>query len=210
MSRPVEFAIDDSEHQRLANLCGPLDQNIRQIEEAFDARIQRRGAVFSIDAPAAAGRAAAAALKHFAALAHRALSVDDIQLGLVELQTANTRVRTRPQSATAANAATAATSAPADAADAAADAQPATAPDAIDTPPAGADATVVPADESPVLHTRRTDLQGRTPRQREYLRNILSPRHHVRNRARPAPARPTSPWPARSTRSSATRSSASC
>ena len=27
---------------------------------------------------------------------------------------------------------------------------------------------------SPVLHTRRTDLQGRTPRQREYLRHILS------------------------------------
>jgi phosphate starvation-inducible PhoH-like protein len=29
-------------------------------------------------------------------------------------------------------------------------------------------------DTSPVLHTRRTDLQGRTPRQREYLRHILS------------------------------------
>jgi len=28
-------------------------------------------------------------------------------------------------------------------------------------------------DESPVLQTRRTDLQGRTPRQREYLRKIL-------------------------------------
>ncbi|MFP5407340.1 MAG: PhoH family protein, partial [Gammaproteobacteria bacterium] len=28
--------------------------------------------------------------------------------------------------------------------------------------------------ESPVLHTRRSDLQGRTPRQREYLRNILA------------------------------------
>ena len=30
------------------------------------------------------------------------------------------------------------------------------------------------SDESPVLHTRRADLQGRTPRQREYLRNILA------------------------------------
>jgi hypothetical protein len=29
-------------------------------------------------------------------------------------------------------------------------------------------------DLSPVLHTRRTDLHGRTPMQREYLRNILS------------------------------------
>ena len=30
------------------------------------------------------------------------------------------------------------------------------------------------SDDSPILHTRKTDLQGRTPRQREYLRNILS------------------------------------
>lgn len=30
------------------------------------------------------------------------------------------------------------------------------------------------ADASPVLQTRRADLQGRTPRQREYLRNILA------------------------------------
>lgn len=30
------------------------------------------------------------------------------------------------------------------------------------------------SDESPVLHTRRADLQGRTPRQRDYLRNILA------------------------------------
>lgn len=29
-------------------------------------------------------------------------------------------------------------------------------------------------DESPVLHTRRNDLQGRTPTQREYLRKILA------------------------------------
>ena len=28
-------------------------------------------------------------------------------------------------------------------------------------------------DEGPVLATRRTDLRGRTPRQREYIRNIL-------------------------------------
>ena len=31
-----------------------------------------------------------------------------------------------------------------------------------------------PQDVSPPLQTRRTDLKGRTPRQREYLRNILS------------------------------------
>jgi len=38
---------------------------------------------------------------------------------------------------------------------------------------AGAD-PAAPGDDEPVLHTRRSDLRGRTPRQRDYLRNILS------------------------------------
>ena len=38
-----------------------------------------------------------------------------------------------------------------------------------------APATATPDEpDTPVLHTRRADLQGRTPRQREYLRHILS------------------------------------
>ncbi|HWS73629.1 MAG TPA: PhoH family protein [Quisquiliibacterium sp.] len=127
MSRPTEFTPDQADNDRLANLCGALDQNLRQLEEAFDVHISRRGSSFTVDGPPIASRNAIAALKHFAAIADRALSVDDIQLGLVELKSG----ADRPQ------------------------------PSADDT-------------GSPVLHTRRTDLQGRTPRQREYLRNILS------------------------------------
>ena len=112
-------------NERLANLCGALDANLRQIEEAFDVRIARRGNKFSYHGARSAVTAARQAIDHFIALAQRPLSLDDIQLGLVELKATQGGVK----------------------------------PD---------------ADDSPVLHTRRTDLQGRTPRQREYLRKILS------------------------------------
>ncbi len=124
--RPIEFTPEAADNRRLANLCGTLDQNLRQIEEAFEVRIARRGGTFSVEGPAAAARAAVAALGHFHARAEHALSLEDVQLGLVELKA--------PRRA------------------------------AADEPDA----------DAPVLHTRRTDLQGRTPRQREYLRNILS------------------------------------
>ncbi len=129
MPRPLEFTLEAADNDRLANLCGALDQNVRQIEEAFDVRIARRGAAFSIDGPPNAARNARAALEQFAARAGRPLSVDDIQLGLIELKSGASNARA---------------------------------------------AAATGDDGSPVLHTRRTDLQGRTPRQREYLRNILS------------------------------------
>ena len=132
MSRVHEFVAEVADADRLANLCGALDGNLRQVEEAFDVRIARRGEKFAVDGPPLAARGAIAALRHFLALAQRPLTLDDIQLGLVELRAA---------------------AAPAPGAPAAAHAGD---------------------DESPVLHTRRSDLQGRTPRQREYLRNILS------------------------------------
>ncbi|MCD6733311.1 MAG: PhoH family protein [Burkholderiaceae bacterium] len=125
-SRPIEYTPEAADNRRLANLCGALDQNLRQIEEAFDVRIARRGASFSVEGTTAASRRAVAALKHFYAHADHALSLDDVQLGLVELK-----------------------------------APPRAAPEPVDT-------------DAPVLHTRRTDLQGRTPHQRDYLRNILS------------------------------------
>ena len=133
--KALEYRPPESDTQRLANLCGPLDAHLRQIAEAFDTRIQRRGELFLIEGAPASARAARAALEHFHDLAQRALSIDEIQLGLVEL-----RAGARAEVAAATAAATAT-------------------PDEPDTP---------------VLHTRRADLQGRTPRQREYLRHILS------------------------------------
>ncbi len=126
-SRPTEFTPDPADNRRLANLCGALDRNLRQIEEAFDVRITRRGASFGVEGAAAASRRAVDALARFYARAGQPLSLEDVQLGLVELKA-----------------------------------------------PVRAASPVQSDADAPILHTRRADLQGRTPRQREYLRNILS------------------------------------
>ncbi|MCS6765196.1 MAG: PhoH family protein [Candidatus Protistobacter heckmanni] len=126
------------DNARLANLCGPLDENLRQIEQALDVVIARRGHVMKITGKEA--DAAAGALQMFYARSRSPLSVDDIQLGLVES-------RRLPEET---------------------------------LPPAGGEAAMRGADEpadDPLLQTRRADLRGRTPAQREYLRNIL--RHDI-------------------------------
>ncbi|GAB4179407.1 MAG: PhoH family protein [Rhodocyclaceae bacterium] len=84
-ARTVDLVLSPADNARLANLCGVLDENLRQIEAAFDVEITRRGERFSLNGrPAQAGRAAAA-LEHFYSRAADHLSIDDIQLGLVEL-----------------------------------------------------------------------------------------------------------------------------
>ena len=125
-AKTLEFSPDVSDNRRLANLCGPVDQNLRQIEEAFDVRIGRRADSFTVQGPADGAARAVSALQHFWTRADAPFTIDDIQLGLVELRGA------------------------------------------------GAEGSADGGGDSPVLHTRRSDLQGRTPRQREYLRNILA------------------------------------
>ncbi|TMG76482.1 MAG: PhoH family protein [Betaproteobacteria bacterium] len=118
-TRPLELVLSPVDNQRLANLCGALDENLRQIETALDVSIARRGERFALRGAQAAR--AAEVLRKFYGDAKRNLTVDDIQLGLIE-------VRAR-----------------------------------------GAPGT---KDDSPLL-TRRSDLHGRTPRQRQYIQNIL-------------------------------------
>jgi phosphate starvation-inducible PhoH-like protein len=43
-----EFALSPSDNARLANLCGPLDENLRLLETRLDVRIQRRGDSFRV------------------------------------------------------------------------------------------------------------------------------------------------------------------
>ena len=134
MKSTVHYRPLDPDNRRLANLCGAVDDNLRQIEEAYDVRIARRSDTFTVEGPSSRTRGAIRALEHFYGRADAPLSVEDIQLGLVELRTPAPAARAKP----------------------------------------AADGAAPAADETPVLHTRRSDLQGRTPRQREYLRNILS------------------------------------
>ncbi|HEX6136131.1 MAG TPA: PhoH family protein [Casimicrobiaceae bacterium] len=80
------------DNRALANLCGPLDANLRQIEAALDVAITRRGANFGVTGEPAQAASGARALQRFYADAEKPLSVDDIQLGLVEIAT-HPRVR---------------------------------------------------------------------------------------------------------------------
>jgi phosphate starvation-inducible protein PhoH and related proteins len=83
--RPVDVLLSPIDNKLLANLCGPLDENLRQIEIALDVTIGRRGGRFTIRGGAAPSQLAATAIQHFYVLAQEPLSVDDIQLGMVEL-----------------------------------------------------------------------------------------------------------------------------
>jgi len=86
-AKGIAVTLDEpSDNARLASLCGALDENLRQIETAYDVTIARRGARFRIDGATAQARLAAAALRHFYDLAKTPLSIDDIQLGLIELR----------------------------------------------------------------------------------------------------------------------------
>ncbi len=115
----------------LANVTGPLDANLRQVETELDVAISRRGHQFRAEGGADSAQAAVTVLEYFLDRARRTgrpVSVDDIQLYFVEQ-------RGRRGEPTA------------------------------------------PADEvdgQPQLHTRRTDLHGRTPRQRDYITAMLA------------------------------------
>ncbi|MBK6554213.1 MAG: PhoH family protein [Rhodocyclaceae bacterium] len=85
-TKAYEISLEPVDNDRLANLCGPLDENLRQIETAFDITIGRRGEHCRLAGDPARARLAAQALEHFYEAAKQPLSIDDIQLGLVELR----------------------------------------------------------------------------------------------------------------------------
>jgi phosphate starvation-inducible protein PhoH and related proteins len=82
-SKPVEVKLEPVDNQRLARLCGALDENLRQIESALDVTIARRGGKFTVRGEQA--QRAAHALERFYDRASGDLTVEDVQLGLTEL-----------------------------------------------------------------------------------------------------------------------------
>ncbi|GJG93907.1 PhoH family protein [Cupriavidus pauculus] len=130
----AEFVAPKDDNTRLQNLCGPLDENLRQIEQALDVTIQRRGHRMTVRGERA--QDAALALERFYNNARVTLSIDDVQLGLVEARQIAAHGAYLPGN--------------------------------------DDDAPTEVGDDSPVLHTRRSGLQGRTAMQREYLRHILA------------------------------------
>ncbi|CUJ39267.1 PhoH family protein [Achromobacter xylosoxidans] len=136
-SMPVVVTLD-GDNTHLANLCGPLDENLRQLADGMGVKLSRRGSRVTIEGDKAelAGRV----LRRFHEQAvHRALSVDDIQLGLVEIGVGRQEEKLQ------------------------------------DAPAREADPLPSLDDDSDAiaLRTKRSDLRPRTPRQRDYLNNIL-------------------------------------
>ncbi|OZI67064.1 PhoH family protein [Bordetella genomosp. 11] len=126
------------DNAQLANLCGPLDENLRQLADGLGVKLSRRGSRITLEGEQA--ELAAQALRRFdEQAARKPLSVDDIQLGLVEIGVG------RESGAHGG--------------------KPALKPPTL---PAMDD-----YGEGIFLRTRRSDLRPRTPRQRDYLENIL-------------------------------------
>ena len=82
--KPVEISFVPVDNQRLANLCGTLDENLRQIETALDVSIARRGERFALAGTPEQARIAAKVLQNFYRRADNTLSLEDVQLGLIE------------------------------------------------------------------------------------------------------------------------------
>ncbi len=72
-------------NQRLSSLCGTLDENLKQIENALDVSIARRNEQFRITGPEKRIELAITALQHFYNQAETELDLDIIQLDLIEL-----------------------------------------------------------------------------------------------------------------------------
>jgi len=115
----LTITLSDQNNKNLANLCGVLDENIKQIANGFDIQIQRRGPNFQLKGKQGDVELASQLIESLSLRSSRSISAEDIQLSLIEVS--------RISSAT---------------------------------------------NQSPDLLTKKSDLQGRTPKQIDYLRNI--------------------------------------
>jgi phosphate starvation-inducible protein PhoH and related proteins len=81
----MQVTFPDADNHRLANLCGVLDENLRQIETALERqhRPARRGV--QRHRARTSGRTGRLLLKDFYQRARKPLDIDDIQLALVEV-----------------------------------------------------------------------------------------------------------------------------
>ena len=148
----------DGDNTQLANFLGQLDENLRQIAIAWGVEVGRNGNRINIEGAQAQAAANAIHLFHRQAR-HKDLSIDDIQLGLVELKASP--APSNPAS-----------SSPATQRSTNRSKEPLVQEEVLPELPPLDDES-----DSIALRTRRNDLRPRTPRQRAYLNNIL--RHDI-------------------------------
>ena len=87
----MEITLQPEDNVRLNNLCGALDENLKQIETALEVNINRRGAKFIITSASIVSaaqnnmRVAAQLIENFYVRAQKPIGLEEIQLGLVEI-----------------------------------------------------------------------------------------------------------------------------
>ncbi len=84
-AQPVDISFFPIDNQRLANLCGVLDENLKQIETTLDVTIARRGEHFNLHGRSTQTKLAAKALRNFYNQSQHHLTIEQIQLGLIEV-----------------------------------------------------------------------------------------------------------------------------
>jgi len=81
-----EFALDGDDAERLANLCGPVEAHLRQIEARLGIEIANRGPIFRLSGPAEATRRGERVLRMlYEASADETLSEHSVHLALSEV-----------------------------------------------------------------------------------------------------------------------------
>ncbi len=81
----LEITLTPEDNTRLNNLCGILDENLKQIEAALDVVIARRGNIFNLSGEEPQTQLASQLLQDFYERAKKPIELEAIQLGLVEL-----------------------------------------------------------------------------------------------------------------------------
>ncbi len=85
MAVTLEIAFTPVDNQKLANLCGALDENLRQVENGLGVHIARRGEKFFVDGTPDRSALAIELLERLYERATRPVPVEDVQLGLIEV-----------------------------------------------------------------------------------------------------------------------------
>jgi len=112
--------LPDDDNLKLSNLCGPLDENLKQISSGLEIQISRKGSNFLLNGDKNNTTLGCQLIESFYNRSSKPISPEDIQLSLVQINKINPLDKTN----------------------------------------------------SPQLLTKKNELQGRTPRQIEYLQNI--------------------------------------
>jgi phosphate starvation-inducible PhoH-like protein len=89
-SYSIDIVLEPADNPRLANLCGPLNENLSQMEKRLGIEINNRGNTFSIRGEAKAANAAAEVLKElYDSTKKNTLSPSDVHLFLQESELAS-------------------------------------------------------------------------------------------------------------------------